>query len=191
MIYTHSRPALAVMVAVIVAAGCATTGGPSAFHPEPGTTVEVTRQLDFPPGSSRLYIQGGAPVRYRDVDRFLAHCAIRLDHKRDGGPLVSSVEPGVFTTGKAKLSLRVSDAGPREPVRVASSSESAIPAPVHVAEAADAIPTIFLYDTIVPLHSEDQPQVADLTCSYDGGSFGSHLTQARISEALGGLVQFD
>lgn len=184
------RSALAVAVTMAIATGCATTGSPSAFQPEPGTTVEVTKQLDFPPGSTRLYIQGGVPVRYHDVDRFLAHCAIKLDRRRDGEPLVDSVRPGTFTTGKARLSLRVSDAGSWEPVRVASSNDSAVPVPLQVAEAADSTPTIFLYDTIIALHSEEQPQVADLTCSYDGGPSGDHLSPADISDALGELVRF-
>lgn len=182
------RFASAVMVTMAVATGCATTGGSSAFQPEPGTTVEVTKQLDFPHRSTRLYIQGGVPVRYRDVDRFVAHCAIKLDHKRNGQPLADSVQRGTFTTGKTRHSLRVSDAGPREPVRVASSNDSAVP--LQLAEAADSTPTIFLYDTIIALHSEEQPQVAELICSYDGGSFGDHLSPAEITDALGELVRF-
>ncbi|MDZ7839430.1 MAG: hypothetical protein U5R46_01205 [Gammaproteobacteria bacterium] len=184
------RSASAVMMAVAIATGCATTGNSSAFRPEPGTTVEVTKQLDFPHGSTRLYIQGGMPVRYRDVDRFVPHCAFKLDRKRDGQPLADSVMPGTFTIGKTRHSLRVSDAGTREPVRVASSSDGATPVLLQLAEAADATPTIFLYDTIIAVHSEEQPQVADLTCSYDGGSFGDHLSPAEISDALGELVRF-
>lgn len=190
MICMRFRSASALMVTVAIAAGCATTGGPSAFQPEPGTTVEVTKQLEFPHRSTRLYIQGGVPIRHRDVNRFVAYCVIKLDRKRDGMPLVDSVQPGTFTTGKTRLSLRVSDAGPREPVRVASNTDSAVPAPSQVAEAADSTPSIFLYDTIITLHSEEQPQVADLTCSYDGGSFGNHLSPAEISDALGELVRF-
>jgi hypothetical protein len=181
----HISTALAVMVTV--AAGCATTGGHAAFQPERGTTVEVTRQLDFPRGSRRLYIQGGATVSYRDVDRFAPFCSIRLDRKRGGQPLVDAVKPGTFTTGKTRLNLRVSDAGPREPVRVAS---SAGPVTLHVAEAADAAASLFFYDTIVALHSEDQPQVAALTCTYDGGPAGKHLTPPEIRDALGDLVRF-
>lgn len=190
MICMRVRSASALMVTVAIVAGCATTGVPSAFQPEPGTTVEVTKQLEFPHGFTRLYIQGGVPVRHRDVDRFVAHCAIKLDPNRDGMPLVDSVKPGTFTTGKTRLSLRVSDAGPREPVRVASSTDSAVPASLQVAEAADSTPSMFLYDTIIPLHSEEQPQVANLTCSRDGGSFGNHLSPAEISDALGELVRF-
>lgn len=182
------RSASVVMVPMAIAAGCVTTGGPSAFQPEPGTTVEVTEQLDFPHGSTRLYIQGGAPVRYRDVDRFIAHCAIRLDRKRDDNPLVDSVKPGMFTTGKTRHSMRVSDAETWQPVRVASSTESVVP--LQLAEAADSTPTIFLYDTIIALHSGEQPQVTELICSYDGGSFGDHLSPAEISDALGELVHF-
>lgn len=182
------RSASTVMATMAIAAGCASTGGPSTFQPERGTTVEVTKQLDFPHGSTRLYIQHGVPVRYRDVDRFVAHCVIKLDRKRDGKPLVESVKPGMFTTGKTRHSLRVADAGPREPVRVASSNDSAVL--LQLAEAADSTPTIFLYDTIIVLHSEEQPQVADLTCSYDGGSFGDHLSPTEISDTLGELVRF-
>lgn len=183
-------PAWAVMVTLATAAGCATTVGPPAFQPKPGTPVEVTQELDFPHGSTRLYIQDGVLVRHRDLDRFRAYCSIRLDRKRDGKPLVDSVRPGAFTTGTARLGMRVSDAGPPEPVRVASSSDGAGPAPLQVAEGPDGGPSIFLYDTIVPLHSEDQPQVAALICSYDGGRFGDHLTPAAIRDALGELVRF-
>lgn len=190
MFYMRFRVASALMVTMAIAAGCATTGGPSAFQPEPGTTVEVTKQLDIPHRSTRLYIQGGVPVRHRDVDRFVAYCVINIDRKHDGMPLVDSVKPGTFTTGKSRLSLRVSEAGPWEPVMVASSNDSANPVRLQLAEAADSTPTMFLYDTIIPLHSEEQPQVTDLTCSYDGGSFGNHLAPAEISDALGELVRF-
>ncbi|MDZ7839437.1 MAG: hypothetical protein U5R46_01240 [Gammaproteobacteria bacterium] len=59
-----------------------------------------------------------------------------------------------------------------------------IPVPWQLAEAADSTPSIFLYDTVIALHSEDEPQVVDLTRGYDGGSFGDRLSPAEISDAL-------
>lgn len=177
------------MAVAVTAAGCATTGVSPSFQPEPGTTVEVTKQLDFRKNSRRLYIQGGELVRRRHVDRFTASCSISLERTRDGEALVRSVKPGTFTTGKTRLSMQVSDAGPRTPVRVASNAADTGSTMLQIAQGGPT-PAIRIYVTIIPLHSEEQPQVTDLTCSYDGGIGGRHLTRAEITDTLGDLVRF-
>jgi len=176
------------MAAAVVAGGCSTTGVSPVFQLKPGTIVEVTTRLDFRKNSRRLYIQGGELVRRRHVDRFTASCIISLERTRDGKPLARYVRPGTFTTGKTQLSMQVSDAGPWKPARVASNAAGIGSTALQVSQGG-APPAIRIYVTTIPLHSEEQPQVADLTCSYDGGVGGRHLTMAEITDTLGDLVR--
>lgn len=185
MKHTRLEIALAATVAATVAAGCATTGGPSPFRPEPGTTVEVAKRLEFSSKSTRLYIQSGKRVHRNDVQRLFASCSIGRDRTGESG----SVEPGTFTTGETTLSIRVSDAAPRKPVRVAFNTAAGSSSSLQVTQP-DAGPSIHMYDTVIPLRSEEQPRVTDLVCSYDGGPRGGHLTRAEIENALGDLVRF-
>jgi hypothetical protein len=175
---------------------CSTTGGyasPEYRLPE-GSTVELMETLEFSPNSTRIFIQGGVPMRGRSVDLWQPHCSFRLERRLGEAPRAVEIPPTRFSTGKASLGVRAAlDAGD-------GGSGYAVPEGMPVFKEirvaglfggaqGGGTPWPYTYYTTIPLYSEDAPRVRELTCAYQGSAMDRNITLEVIQETLGDVAR--
>lgn len=181
---TAARLALAAAAAVLVA-GCAGTGGYRNIV-SAGSAVELHQALRLPAGSARVHIQGGRVVSEAEINRFLVHCSFGLRRQGDE-PLVDTIEPDRFELVRPSRSGYWVERSGDDGVQVAA--RGLLTAGMLFE---DDGPPEYLFYTELPLRSERQPQVDDLTCRYDAAQFpyiaGDPPTLDQINATLGEIA---
>lgn len=156
-----------------------------------GSTVELTQTLRFPAGSARTYIQDGKPQGWNDLNLWEPYCSFGLNSTRDHQPLVREIHPTTFTTGNTRLgvyaALNLADPPVADPNSVFARQG------VEVADDHGAgFPSQFSFTTTITLFSDQEPQVADLTCAYygmHGAPEDRNLTLTQIQDTLGAVAK--
>lgn len=192
--YTRSSRIAAALGAVAVIGGCATDGGGYGRTEVPaGSVVELHERLDMPGGAARVYLQDGAVVR-GGVDDYRVSCSFGLE-RQGSEELVRAIEPGPFEVVEPSRSWAVAGAPPPDDgVQVAAVSFG-IGIGIGFGTFAQqrfgdraSVQRLYYY-TELALRSEDQPQVDDLRCTYNGDVVTDHPpTAAEIQQAFGDLA---
>lgn len=173
--------------------GWAFAGGhqSSEFRLPKGSTIELMQTLAFPSGSARTYIQDGKPQGWNDLNLWKPYCSFGLNRTRDHKPLVREIHPTTFTTGDTRLGVYAA----LDPAHPPVADPNSIFARRGVEVADDhspGFPSRFSFTTTITLFSEQEPQVADLTCAYygiHGAPEHRNLTMAQIQDTLGSIAK--
>ncbi|MFZ0485465.1 MAG: hypothetical protein WAL83_00560 [Arenicellales bacterium] len=189
------KPSLLVAAGLTAASvtGCATTGvyQSSGYRPSEGSTIELTQTLELSPGAARVYIQNGKARHWNEVNLWKPYCSFGLDRTRDGNPLAREIHPATFTTGNTRLGVYAA-LDPGKPLDVNPDSAFAARG-VEVAgpfgNDGGGFPSRYTYVTSIALFSDEEPQVDDLTCAFDGVSVDRHLTMNQIQGTLGDVAK--
>jgi hypothetical protein len=182
-------PAIAGLVVASVA-GCSSVGGyqTPAYRLANGSIIELTQTLSFPSGGARTYIQDGESKPWNSLSQWRAYCSFGLNATRDHKPLAGEIHPTTFTTGDTRLgSYALLD--PDNPPGVDPDSIFASRGAKVVADSAASGASVRTFYTTITLHSDQEPQVDDLTCAYNGSSIDHNLTLAEIQATLGAIVR--
>lgn len=181
-------PALAVLTA------CATGGGaqPAEYRVVDTSRVELTQTLRFPGRSARAYVQYGEVLRRNDVNEWAPYCSFGLNRARDGAPLVREVGPTTFTVRDSRVGVDVSwgrqdDAGDAVPTGLIR--DRGVMVAGSFGGSRGGIPALHFYFTTLSLHSEQQPQVDNLTCAFRGAPTDRNLSLDAIRDTLGGVAR--
>lgn len=178
----------------VLLTSCATPGGyasPEHRLPE-GSTVELMQTLKLPPNSARVFVQDGVAMRGDDVNLWEPHCSFGLNRNRDGKPLAREIHPAKFTTGEVGIGVHAG--------LTPGGDSYAVPQGVPVVERVQVAglfggeggagtPWPYTYYTTIELYSDAEPQVDDLTCSFDGGPIHRNLTVDQIRRTLGDIAR--
>lgn len=175
--------------------GCASTAvyqSSSSYRPSEGSTIELTQSLQLSPGAARVYIQDGKPRHWNEVNPWKPYCSFGLNRTRDGKPLAREIHPTTFSTGTTRLGIYAA-LDPGKPLELDPGSAFAKRG-VEVAglfgqEGRGGFPSRNTYVTSIELFSDEEPQVDDLTCAYDGVSVDRHLTRDQIQGTLGDVAK--
>lgn len=181
-------------LAIASVAGCSTTGGYQSpeYRLAKGSTIELMQTLHFPSGSARLYIQDGKPQGWNDLNLWKAYCSFGLNSTRDHKPLVHEVQPTKFTIGGTRLGVYAA-LDPVNPPAVDPGSDFAKRG-VEVAGLFSGgghggFPYPYTFTTTMSLFSEQEPQVAELTCAFNGEAVDRNLTLDQIQDTLGSVAK--
>lgn len=180
------------VVALVAAsvAGCSSTGGYQTpeYRLANGSVIELTQTLRFPSGGARTYIQDGESKAWNSLTQWRPYCSFGLNAARDHGPLVAEIHPAKFTTGDTRLGVYAA-LDPENPPSVDPDSIFARRGTEVTAEAAASGASVRTFYTTITLYSDQEPQVDDLTCAYNGSSVDRNLTLAQIQATLGAIVK--
>ena len=182
---TRGMRALVAACTGVLATACASQGDPrhGVLRVPEGAILAVHQLIRMPPGSARVYVQGGSVVSWKDVNWFVTYCSFGLDRSGTGQALVDTIEPGEFVTGSSR-SWAEAEADPPVPAFVASRGWPQLAGTTR----GRGGPGRFFYYTEVPLHSSRQPQVDDLTCSFHRDGYDVAPTVSDMRGALGGVA---
>jgi len=171
-------------------AGCSSTGGYQTpeYRLANGSVIELTQTLRFPSGGTRTYIQDGESKAWNGLTQWRPYCSFGLNAARDHKPLVGEIHPTKFTTGDTRLGVYAA-LDPDNPPSVDPESIFARRGAKVVAEAADSGVSVRTFYTTITLYSDQEPQVDDLTCAYNGSAVDRNLTLAEIQATLGAIVK--
>jgi hypothetical protein len=76
---------------LIFTVGCATqsTYNTAQASVDPGSLVQINRQLEIPNGKARLYFQNGVEITKRNIEKMTTFCSIRMrDRHKAGEPMI-------------------------------------------------------------------------------------------------------
>lgn len=172
---------LLTLVALAMVSGCATTED-RYWHVDgipDGTRLIVHEPIRVSSYSGRAHVQDGAAVTPGRVNRFAAHCEIRL---RGEGHDADYIEPVAFEVGGYRTRRSVVDAGDPGSVRVA------VLRPGKGLFGGDRGSPSYRYATRVSLHAPEQPAVHEMICSYETASPSRHLRFDEIRATLDGVA---
>ena len=177
-------------------AGCAGTGGYQSpeYRLSKGSTIELKQALQFPSGSARTYIQDGKPQGWNDLNLWKAYCSFGLNRTRDHKPLVHEIHPTRFTIGGTRLGVYAA-LDPSNPPVVDPDSVFAKRgvevAGVFSGGGNAGFPFPYTFYTTITLFSEQEPQVDDLTCAFNGLPVDRNLTLTQIQDTLGSVAKIE
>ena len=147
-------PRLAVLLAIALLAGCAST-----YQPMPPVNLDYTVRVNQPvsdiENGSRVDFQMGQRVIPGNLDRWSTHCGFHVFNHLQGQDYVTSIEPGDFQISAIRMDYRPSDF--REPRHHHLYSEGSW----GVRDA----PSFYVYFVQMRLTSPDQPDVQGITCA--------------------------
>jgi hypothetical protein len=181
----RTRPfTIAVLAASLLVAGCASSGasGPRTDTPiAPGSVLVIEEGMMLPADDARVYFQAGRVARYHDRDRFVPWCSLGLRRAGDE-PLQQAVRPGRFRVEAAHSGART-EVSPLRGLRVAGT----VPTRAGMDRGGGGLGHLTWYLEL-RLHSEEQPQVDDLTCAIDRPpNWRGRLGLESVRQALGGV----
>jgi hypothetical protein len=173
------RPGIAVLVLLTCGfgrcpIGCVYHEPFSASTIAPGSRLTVHERLVVPPGKWSVYFQRSVATSFGGIDEYAPHCELVLTGPEESDQLI---EPGGF-----------------EVVEVQYDRDAALNRPVNIASSGQSVASVFdrhfvLYDTIMYLRSDEQPQVTGLRCAHlDEAGVGVFLTVAEIRAAIGSIM---
>ncbi|MGA8262452.1 MAG: hypothetical protein WB783_19760 [Arenicellales bacterium] len=175
-------------------AGCSSTGGYQSpeYRLSKGSTIELMQTLHFSSGSARTYIQDGNPQSWNDLNLWKAYCSFGLNSNRDHKPLAHEIQPTKFTIGGTRLGVYAA-LDPSNPPAVDPDNVFARRG-VEVAGLFSGggnagFPYPYTFTTTMSLFSEQEPQVADLTCAFNGEPADRNLTLTQIQDTLGSVAK--
>jgi len=152
------------------------TAGPldedSPFHILPtGSRIFLKQDLTIPAHSAGVLIQGGRVVHGKELNQYHPHCRLEVHNVRETEQTVTADE---FLVRRAQqVTQTVALPGLTKTGRRSSGSTS----------------SLFVFQTILELRSDRQPQVRWLTCTQWGdSSLGRHVTTREIRQTLGKIV---
>ena len=144
-----------------------------------GSRVVLENELTIPGDRAAVYIQGGQPRSYWDVNPYYPYCKFEVRTRKDSA---QKIQPDDFAVTRAfqetPPSVRAEPQGPdvsARLVRVSSmDSDGGISATV--------------FATTMWLHSDRQPDVFRMTCAQWGYlPLDGHLSIAQIRKTLAGV----
>lgn len=186
------RTVFAGFAAATLLAGCTSTGpgplGPRMQTPIPAGSVLVLNQpLQLDAGDARVFMQNGRVMSESvlgGMDRLKPRCSFGLE-KQGSEPLVSTIEPDRFTTGRAR-NRAYAERWPKAGIQVASRSAVIMAA---TSEEQGGTLAELTYVLEIPVSSPNQPQVDDFTCTVDRPAhWAGKLGLEAIRAAAGDLV---
>lgn len=167
-----------------------------------GAQLTLHRDLTIPAGWARLYIQGGGPRPYSDVNPYHPHCRLEVERVREVPQTVKAdvfrVEKVVYEElpwpagGGSFLPASVPRAGLIGAVGIEAREDlgrgAYIAGSFGVADGSSP----WTYATHFRLRSERQPEVRRLTCQHwNDPTLAVHLTIRQIRETLGDLFTLE
>ncbi|MGA8262326.1 MAG: hypothetical protein WB783_19130 [Arenicellales bacterium] len=180
-------------------AGCSSTGEYQTpeYRLSKGSIIELTQTLEFPSGEAHTYIQDGKSESWNDLDLWRPYCSFGLNTTRDHKPLVHEIHPTRFTTGDTRLGVYAA-LDPGDPPTVDPDSIFAKRGVEVAGDSADSggegssgFPSPYTFYTTIALYSDDEPQVEDLTCAFNGLPTDRNLTLNQIQATLGSIAKID
>jgi len=179
----------------VLLAGCAAVDRDVAnrYEVPAGTRIELTRAVELPFRSARVYIQGGRTLAWSEVNRYAPYCSFGLNRERNGEALATSIGPTVFEVRDSRVGVQAGlDALPeRQPGYLTERSVftgEAVRVASEGGRGGGGTPWPYNYYTVIEIYSADAPQVDDLTCAFDGAPRDDNLTLDRIRGTLEDLV---
>ena len=145
-----------------------------------GSQLIIRQNLTIPGGKARVYIQYGKVIKENEKDQYLAHCWLQswkvLEYPQE-------IKADTFTI---KSSSRYEDLVYKtRPLLLASNSKNEYALQVSFGSV-----TAIDQQTVLHIHSEKQPDIRELVCSYwDDPANDKHLTLQEIRAALGDIIQ--
>jgi len=180
--------AIAVLAALLFGTGCASSGssGPRTETPvAPGSVLVIEEGMILPADEARVYFQAGRVTRYHDRNRFAPWCSLGLRREGDEA-LQQAIKPGRFRVEAARSGARAA-ASPLEGVRLAGP----LPVLAGLDRGGGGLGHI-TWHLELRLHSDEQPQVDDLTCAIDRPpDWRGRLGLESVRRALGGLGRIE
>lgn len=172
--------------AALFLAACATTDERPLTRIPAGSELQVNTTIAIPGNRARVHIQDGEVISRFRYDRFRAHCSIGLRRVERGDRIVSTIEPGVFTTGESRT-YRTADAGSLDGTELASVALLPV-AGVEVGSGRGGVVQLRFF-TETRLHNPDQPQVHELRCVRDAwADTGRYLAVEEMQQTLEPLI---
>ena len=162
---------LATLALVLLLAACQTAVSRdenSPYYAVPaGARLVLHRALTVPADRLDVHLQGGRVLAYAEVNPYHPFCALDLHRRLDVPQTVAS---GEFTVRKASQEIIQTQRAPG--ARLASGGS----------------PSFDIYNTVLELRSETQPQVARLTCGqWVYPPQQRHVTVNEMRQALGSV----
>ncbi|WP_139150726.1 hypothetical protein [Halofilum ochraceum] len=172
------------LTALLVGAGCASPGTPGSRTDTPiapGSVLVLEEGMLLPTDDARVHFQAGRVTRYHDRNRFAPWCSLGL--REDGDePLQQAIKPGRFRVEAARSGARAGTS-PLRGLRVAGT----VPTLAGMHPGGGGLGHLTWYLEL-RLHSEEQPQVDDLTCAIDRPpDWRGRLGLESVRQALSGL----
>ena len=161
---------------LIISGGCANRSSYNTVHASvnPASVIQINRPLSIPNQKARVYIQNGAEIAWRDIEKTSTYCRLRMRDVHKAGEPGITVSPGQFEI--IKLS-KVDDT--YSPGTLVALPRLAIDTPSNV-----------IFEVNMRLQSAEQPDVWALICSKHVNTFGIfHPTLAEIRIALGNVIE--
>lgn len=164
------------MVGIVLASGCSISLSRYAIPAlvQPGSVVQINRYFQIPDRKARVYIQNGAEIMKRDIDKWSTYCSVLMQNLHTAGEPKLTVSPGRFQIIKLK-----------------KSDDTYFPGSIgSLGGLTFERPTNVIFQVEMRLKSDEQPGVRALICAIRVDDYGlHHPTLAEIKIALGDAIE--
>ena len=128
---------------LIFTVGCATQSpyNTAQSSVDPGSLVQINRPLEIPNGKARLYFQNGVEITWRNIEKMITYCSIRMRDRHKAGEPKIIISPEQIEIIKLR---RFNDS---------------------VRSRNDKSPTMVTFELEMRLNSTEQPGVMALYCA--------------------------
>jgi hypothetical protein len=167
-----------VATAAALSSGCAGTYSKSSANPpvDPASTIKINGSFDIPVEKARVYLQNGAGVDQRDIDRWTTYCSVLVQNVQYSDQPQQTVLPGRFSIVYVRLSNDFNQLG-----NFYARHQSVYDTPSNVT-----------YKVEMRLQSVEQPDIRSLICEKRVDAYGRyHPTNSEILTALGDLIEIE
>lgn len=166
---------IALLPLCLLLGACQTTGPldeNSPYHVLPsGSRLILKQKLTIPAHSAGVLLQGGRVVSRQDVNQYHPHCRLEVQEVRE---TAQTVVPDEFVVRRARQYTHAWARGGF----VKADWRYAVGGPSYL-----------VFETILDLRSERQPQVRWLTCQqWSDPAFGQHVTTREMRVTLGEII---
>lgn len=170
------------LMALILASGCAYTFKMSAPAVAVGSNLRINQSFKDLSNGSQIYFQNGTNRPSEQLDKWSTYCVLYVYSDQHEAEYITSVEPGDFLVSSASNRREVVDNqyGPNSPEILLAAVEW---------DRYDR-PSFILYRTELRLYSAEQPDVKSLSCYQKASTYGNyHPKLEQIKLALGDVIQ--